>query len=37
MILVLVMLFRPEGLIPSAVNRAELHAEQDVAPSEVAH
>lgn len=27
-ILVLVMLFRPEGLIPSAVRRAELHAEQ---------
>lgn len=27
-ILVLVMLFRPEGLIPSATRRAELHAEQ---------
>jgi ABC-type branched-subunit amino acid transport system permease subunit len=37
MILVLVMLFRPEGLIPSAVNRAELRAEQDVPPAEVAH
>jgi branched-chain amino acid transport system permease protein len=36
MILVLVMLFRPEGLIPSAVNRAELHAEQDIAPPEAA-
>lgn len=29
MILVLVMLFRPEGLIPSATRRAELHAEQE--------
>ncbi|MDQ6767890.1 MAG: branched-chain amino acid ABC transporter permease [Candidatus Eremiobacteraeota bacterium] len=28
MILVLVMLFRPEGLIPSAARRAELHAEE---------
>lgn len=28
-ILVMVMLFRPEGLIPSAVRRAELHAEAD--------
>ncbi len=28
-ILVLVMLFRPEGLIPSAARRAELHAEQE--------
>jgi ABC-type branched-subunit amino acid transport system permease subunit len=27
-ILVVVMLFRPEGLIPSATRRAELHAEQ---------
>ncbi len=27
-ILVLVMLFRPEGLIPSATRRAELHADQ---------
>ncbi len=27
-ILVLVMLFRPEGLLPSAVRQAELHAEQ---------
>jgi branched-chain amino acid transport system permease protein len=28
-ILVLVMLFRPEGLVPSAARRAELHAEQE--------
>jgi len=27
-ILVTVMLFRPEGLIPSATRRAELHAEE---------
>jgi branched-chain amino acid transport system permease protein len=32
MILVLVMLFRPEGLIPSATRRAELHAEAQVSP-----
>jgi ABC-type branched-subunit amino acid transport system permease subunit len=29
LILVLVMLFRPEGLIPSATRRAELHAQYD--------
>jgi branched-chain amino acid transport system permease protein len=29
LILVLVMLFRPEGLVPSATVRAELHAEQE--------
>jgi len=31
LILVLVMLFRPEGLIPSATVRAELHKEQEAA------
>ena len=36
-ILVLVMLFRPEGLIPSATRRAELHAEHNVATPEAAH
>jgi branched-chain amino acid transport system permease protein len=37
-ILVLVMLFRPEGLIPSATRRAELHAEQaDGTLAETAH
>lgn len=30
-ILVLVMLFRPEGLVPSATVRAELHAEKEAA------
>jgi branched-chain amino acid transport system permease protein len=29
LILVLVMLFRPEGLVPSATVRAELHKEQE--------
>ncbi|HLW36910.1 MAG TPA: hypothetical protein VKR99_00640, partial [Candidatus Eremiobacteraceae bacterium] len=31
LILVLVMLFRPEGLIPSATRRAELRANHDEA------
>ncbi|MDQ2817405.1 MAG: ABC transporter ATP-binding protein [Candidatus Eremiobacteraeota bacterium] len=35
-ILVLVMLFRPEGLIPSAARRAELHADQQAGPRAVA-
>jgi len=33
LILVFVMLFRPEGLIPSATRRAELHAELDEEPA----
>ena len=35
-ILVFVMLFRPEGLIPSASRRAELHAEQEAGPAAAA-
>ena len=34
MVLVMMMLVRPEGLIPSARRKAELHAEEEVAAQE---